>query len=959
MARKKEEKSIGKDIFLIVSILAAILIFISLIGMGGFVGNLVSGFMFGIFGIVAYIFPFYFIFACIFYLIINKNKSMLDLAVLIVLFLCLLFTAELITLMGKDYVFNPIEAYQRGRTTQMGGGFFGACLSFVLSTAFGKAGALAIDIFAILLSLLLITRVSIIEYLVSKRDKSRVKKNSERKPKGNLRSSKYNDRDYEEDVQEFDEEIPFDEDIADTAEDVQNTDKISAISRVREAFARKSNPKKSQRLNSSLRGIDFNSIETNSTENVNIVPMPMESAEPTEAVSNIDHFSLSPKSIQEDSNSNYGGENINPIQDTADTISFDNIKETENSSFEAESLELESILSPGLSEISMENSVTENIYGVNDPIPEDTYRISPADGTASISEPEVISEIEPIAEYDEISEINPMRIEDFSDTAIPAGVSENSSVSATPINRETEPIPQNNTEPVENVVHLSASNSDIQDTKPKYVFPPIDLLIPGKRYEAFDNESLNETADKLVTTLSNFGVEVTISDISHGPSVTRFELIPSQGVKVSKIMNLSDDIKLNLAAADIRIEAPIPGKSAVGIEVPNKSVETVQFRDLIEDHNFTANKSRICFGAGKDLSGNIVISDIAKMPHVLIAGATGSGKSVCINTIIMSILYHASPDEVKFIMIDPKVVELSIYNGIPHLLTPVVSDPKKAAGVLNWAVNEMNNRYKKFADLSVRDMAGYNKKISSPDFADEHGIHNILPQIVVIVDELADLMMVSSSEVEESICRLAQLARAAGIHLVIATQRPSVNVITGLIKANMPSRIAFAVTSGIDSRTILDMNGAEKLLGKGDMLYFPQGYSKPIRVQGAFVSDDEVSAVTDFIKANNMPGNDNSKEDEIQKHLSDTQSKEQNEVSASFNESRDEYFENAGRLIIEKEKGSIGMLQRNFKIGFNRAARIMDQLTEAGVVGAEEGTKPRKVLISMEEFESLLMEDIN
>ena len=423
---------------------------------------------------------------------------------------------------------------------------------------------------------------------------------------------------------------------------------------------------------------------------------------------------------------------------------------------------------------------------------------------------------------------------------------------------------------------------------------------------------------------------------------------PEQGVKVSRIVSLSDDIKLNLAAADIRIEAPIPGKAAVGIEVPNAENSAVALRDLLESDEFQNHKSRLAFATGKDIGGKVVVSDIAKMPHLLIAGATGSGKSVCINTLIMSILYKAHPDDVKLIMIDPKVVELSVYNGIPHLFIPVVTDPKKAAGALNWGVAEMTDRYNKFAEFGVRDLAGYNKKIEALADIEDENKPKKLPQIVIIVDELADLMMVAPGEVEDSICRLAQLARAAGIHLIIATQRPSVNVITGLIKANMPSRIAFSVTSNVDSRTIIDMAGAEKLLGKGDMLFYPQGYQKPARVQGAFVSDEEVSDVVDFLKNKNT---DVSYSAEIQEQIAKVQSAAS---AARGDEDCDALFADAGKFIIDKDKASIGMLQRVFKIGFNRAARIMDQLSEAGVVGPEEGTKPRKILMSAEEFENYL-----
>ena len=489
-----------------------------------------------------------------------------------------------------------------------------------------------------------------------------------------------------------------------------------------------------------------------------------------------------------------------------------------------------------------------------------------------------------------------------------------------------------------------------------YVFPPISLLKKGEGNKGDSPMQLKETAYRLQQTLQNFGVRVTVTDISQGPSVTRYELQPEQGVKVSKIVGLTDDIKLNLAATDIRIEAPIPGKAAVGIEVPNKENSSVALRDLLESNEFKKFPSNLTFAVGKDIGGQVVVTDIAKMPHMLIAGATGSGKSVCINTIIMSILYKANPDDVKLIMIDPKVVELSVYNGIPHLMIPVVTDPKKASAALHWGVAEMTERYKKFADLNVRDLKGYNKAVEAGKLSPEGEPLQKMPQIVIIVDELADLMMVAAGEVEESICRLAQLARAAGIHLIIATQRPSVDVITGLIKANMPSRIAFSVSSGVDSRTILDMNGAEKLLGKGDMLFYPQGYAKPARIQGAFVSDSEVFDVVEFLK-NQRLGNtyDNGIEEKIK--TMQTSGGAGSPLGGGSSDV-DEYFADAGKFVIEKDKASIGMLQRVFKIGFNRAARIVDQLEEAGVVGAEEGTKPRKVLMSMEQFENYLEETV-
>ena len=490
----------------------------------------------------------------------------------------------------------------------------------------------------------------------------------------------------------------------------------------------------------------------------------------------------------------------------------------------------------------------------------------------------------------------------------------------------------------------------------KYSFPPFSLMEKGQKANTPDiDQELKETAFRLQETLRTFGVNVTISQISQGPSITRYELQPEQGVKVSRIVNLADDIKLSLAAMDIRIEAPIPGKPAIGIEVPNKHPSLVALRDILETQEFRGAKSRLAFGVGKDLAGNTVVTDIAKMPHLLIAGATGSGKSVCINTIIMSILYKASPDEVQLIMIDPKVVELSVYNGIPHLMIPVVTDVRKASAALNWAVAEMERRYKLFAAAGTRDLNGYNAMVKAK--GDEAGENEkVLTRLVVIVDELADLMMVAKNEVESSICRLAQLARAAGIHLIIATQRPSVDVITGLIKANMPSRIAFAVTSQVDSRTILDMAGAEKLIGKGDMLFYPQNYQKPARIQGAFVSDEDVQKVVSYIKANNT--SDSSAMADIENQIDGIASSNGNGQDADLKGDSvyDEYFADAGRFIIEKNKASIGMLQRVFKIGFNRAARIMDQLAEAGVVSEENGTRARQVQMDMPTFEQFLEE---
>ena len=480
-----------------------------------------------------------------------------------------------------------------------------------------------------------------------------------------------------------------------------------------------------------------------------------------------------------------------------------------------------------------------------------------------------------------------------------------------------------------------------------YEYPPLELLgkVPKKALKG-GAKALTDTATKLQKTLYSFGVSAKVENVSVGPAITRYELKPAEGVRVSKIANLADDIALNLAAETIRIEAPIPGKQAVGIEVPNKEKEAVHLREVLESEEFENNKSKLTVALGKDVAGNIQLADIAKMPHVLIAGSTGSGKSVCINTIITSIIYNAKPSEVKMVMVDPKVVELSVYNGIPHLLIPVVTDPKKAAGALAWAVQEMDNRYNLFATKGVRDIKGYNKAIEK-----EEGMGK-LPQIVIIVDELADLMMVAAKDVEESICRLAQKARAAGMHLVIATQRPSVDVITGLIKANIPSRIAFAVSSQVDSRTILDSVGAEKLLGKGDMLFFPAGAPKPIRVQGAFVSDEEVEKIVGFIKQN---GTANYSEDILETIENNNKTEKELIQEQAEDDDTDPFLMDAIDAVVEQGQASTSFIQRKFKVGYARAGRIIDQMEERGIISGYQGSKPREVLITKERLEELKM----
>lgn len=831
--RKKndiQQESFTEEVILWVILAVSILLFISNFGIGGAIGNAVSSFFFGVFGLIAYIFPVVLVIGT-FFAASNKGNRIaavkIAAAVFFVLFLCMFIE---IVRCGTETA-GAADAYQYCSVHKIGGGFLGGLLAGIFCPNFGLLGSYVIDVVAMIICLVLITERSAL--------------------KGVQKGSRK---------------------VYETAKESNE--------RHRELAEQRREERELRRMDRKVEGV---AVDTRVLSDRKAEPMG---------------------------------------SDEVSEINIDKLLEQSNAS---------------LPEIKEENHVTLTAGGAE-------YQDTP------MMEPETEPFIAPSSFSEEAFEAREMEAKASTFHAEPAY---QESIHTEPVYEErtekpkknvkaTEEDIQNDVATIEEEIHLEAQKER------KYVFPPVSLLKPPGNKQGDSKQHLQETAQKLQQTLKNFGVNVTITNISCGPSVTRYEIQPEMGVKVSKIVNLADDIKLNLAAADIRIEAPIPGKAAVGIEVPNKETLMVSFRELVDSPEFKNHPSNISFCVGKDIGGNVTVADIAKMPHLLIAGATGSGKSVCINTIIMSILYKADPKDVKLIMVDPKVVELSIYNGIPHLLIPVVTDPKKAAGALHWAVAEMTDRYQKFAEANVRDLKGYNAKID--DLPDGEDKPEKLPQIVIIVDELADLMMVAASDVEESICRLAQLARACGIHLIIATQRPSVNVITGLIKANMPSRIAFAVTSGIDSRTILDMNGAEKLLGKGDMLFDPQGVPKPLRVQGAFVSDKEVADVVAYIKEENGQVSYNSSVEE-QMNSIESGNTTVSIDSGQTGDGRDPYFADAAKLLIDKEKGSIGMLQRYFKVGFNRAARIMDQLEEAGIVGPEEGTKPRKVLMSPEQFE--------
>ena len=902
----QQQEDFTREVILWIIVAVSILLFISNFGIGGTIGNAVSRFFFGVMGLIAYVFPVLLLVGT-FFAVSNRGNRVATVK-LVAMILFDLFLCMLIELLTKgSAVDGAAAAYSYSFEHRTGGGFIGGLLAWIFCPNFGLAGSYVIDAIMLIISLVLITERSALRGMQKGGKKvyeSARSGNERHKERVRIQREEREQRREEQALRRMDrkvEGVAIDTRVLPRQNVIEHSDEISE-----------------------LNAEDY--LEMPEVREEKIVPLtsdggypPAENLTPS-AFSDEALAAVTPEASQ----------NISawtPETETAQGASW-NTAPAEASWDVATEPE-----DPWSTTASQEQKDPWSSAAE----PEDPWSTASAqeqkESWGSAAGPENAWEAAaPKAQLKEPQEastaVSP------AETKAVSGIGENAG--------HTTSAPAASGE--------SVSAEQMPPERP-YVFPPADLLTKAANKAGDSRQHLQETAVKLQQTLKNFGVNVTITNISCGPAVTRYELQPEMGVKVSKIVNLADDIKLNLAAADIRIEAPIPGKAAIGIEVPNKENVMVSFRELVESEEFKKHPSKISFGVGKDIGGKVTVADIAKMPHLLIAGATGSGKSVCINTIIMSILYKANPKEVKLIMIDPKVVELSVYNGIPHLMIPVVTDPKKAAGALHWAVDEMTDRYQKFANASVRDLKGYNAKIESLPTIEGDPKPEKLPQIVIIVDELADLMMVSPGEVEESICRLAQLARACGIHLIIATQRPSVNVITGLIKANMPSRIAFAVTSGVDSRTILDMNGAEKLLGKGDMLFSPQGIPKPVRVQGAFVSDEEVSAVVGFIKEQNGQVTYSAEMEEKLSNMESANTTVAIDSGADAGDGRDVYFADAARLLMEKEKGSIGMLQRYFKIGFNRAARIMDQLEEAGIVGPEEGTKPRRVLMSPEQFE--------
>ncbi len=850
MQEMERAEEFRREIILWVIVAVSLLLFISNLGIGGKVGGAVSGFFFGLFGMIAYIFPIILLVGS-FFGISNKDNAFaivkLVAAILFAVFICVFLY---LVVYGKEVV-TPATAFADSRQTKIGGGLVGALIGYFIVPAFGLIGSYIIDIIVLIVTLVLITGKSAMRGMKAGGEKvyASAKENSE----------KY--QEYRQYKAEEKAKRRRDRKVSGVSTDTKIVDKASEPNQISDEMGEIHIDSYSQ----------FPEVKEEHVTRLTSEAM-------AELLPNENTVQAAPEKAPTDIYAaNPSAANI-PAWEAAPTV--------------------------------QENDAIEST------IPE----IDPLD--IEIQAPEELFEEPPVVEKTK-------RRARANADEIETGIKE-----------------------VEETISKSENNS-----VSGYVPPDINILHKGDANAVGNTKAqLKETAEKLEKTMQIFGVKAKVTDYCCGPTVTRYEVQPELGVKVSKIVNLVDDIKFALAATDVRIEAPIPGKSAVGIEVPNAQNVTVPFRDLVESQEFKSKKSPITFALGRDIAGQVVVADLAKMPHLMIAGSTGSGKSVCINTIITSILYKAGPDEVKLIMIDPKVVELSVYNGIPHLLIPVVTDPKKAAGALNWAVQEMTDRYQKFADANVREINGYNEKIETMEVPEGQERPKKMERIVVIVDELADLMMVASKDVETAICRLAQLARAAGIHLIIATQRPSADVITGIIRANMPSRIAFAVSTATDSRIILDQAGADRLLGKGDMLFNPQGAPTPHRIQGAFISDNEIAAIIDDVKEKNGESASN---EAIQNAVNAAQVSSQAVTisdGGADDDGRDALFADAAKIIVDKEKASIGMLQRYLKVGFNRAARIMDQLEEAGIVGPEEGTKPRMVLVTTEELSSIIDE---
>jgi len=951
------------EVAIIITFAVSAFLFLSNLGLCGPIGAFLKGLQLGLFGVVGYIFPIVLSFVVVF-MLSNLDNPYATFRMTTALFMLIFISAFLQLAFGEVAQMGLADFYKEGAVYGTGGGAIGGALAMVLYSVTGKVGAILILLVACFICLIYITGKPLARMLAEQSGQAAIKARDRARENWN--------------------------DVAASARMHREERRLAREAQQRE-LAHK-------RIDFALTGTD-DSPAMNFGSTVNTMNITGSRSEEPLALASYD---TAPEQIY-DLNTAASPDVVHTSEpdlyaepfaavDAALDAAFERYTKPENPETAFSSPDTKSETSSYRDNLfndvrephsAVETStgivvteVTDEMYDEGSSFSRDTNdisRISDLDNTTEAAYEDDISQND-ISSSDYIQESD-IQEEFLEDDGVTMSANGKTTISRGDMEQGTRRIVASNgqiidadVEPVSKKVETqlerekrentptALDNAKVEQeikkkTPPKpYIIPPLSLLKSGGAQDSDSREEIRQNAVVLQETLKSFGINVKITNISVGPAVTRYELQPEIGVKVSKIVSLTNDIKMALAAVDIRIEAPIPGKSAVGIEVPNKHSSMVYLGDVFRSQEFMDAKSRIAFGVGKDIAGKTIVTDIAKMPHLLIAGSTGSGKSVCINTLIMSLLFKYKPEELRMIMVDPKVVELSVYNGIPHLLIPVVTDPKKAAAALNWAVAEMTDRYKKFAESGSRDLKGYNEKIerviNDPEVPEDQKPEK-LPQIVIIIDELADLMMVSSQEVEDSICRIAQLARAAGMHLVIATQRPTVDVITGLIKANVPSRIAFAVSSGTDSRTIIDMNGAEKLLGKGDMLFFPQGIPKPVRVQGAFVSDQEVGAVTDFIK---KTMGDIQYSEDIQAQV---QSGGGAAGAGSSQSDLDDLFFEAGQLIIESEKASIGMLQRKFRIGFNRAARIMDQLAEANVVGPEEGTKPRKILMSLDEFNAL------
>ncbi len=910
------------EVIMLVVLAASVILMISVLGFGGIVGNVIGGVLFGVFGLLSYAVPVIFFIGCAF-LLSNHSSGMafrkILASVIFIMALCGLLQAVTEGYLRSNTL---LDYYALSSAYRTGGGIVGGAVCFSMSAAFGEIGGIVIILLVLFVCLIVITQRSFFDFVfrvgegIASMFRSGRERYQEGQPERELRREmKERQRQQLREERRAERMRRLEESMEEDAYDVDDMDGLDEFDGLDDLDA-PSGRRAASKNSGFLAGTDLKAARK-PARTITMKNVEEDEPEPDEGLD---------EDLDEDSFEDYIKPAKKParakVKGAAASGNTGRSAVKKKAAAQEEAPERE-IFDMDFSINRMEEPSGEDLFAGEDPYEDAELPVRAAPVRENVSAaPEAPGET---AKEDQ------------------------------PAHRQTNKNPRSSKEEISEGVETVAQEIRKQEQAPPrvYHYPPLKLMKKSSGGSQGDSDAyLRQTAQKLQETLYNFGVNAKVTNVSCGPTVTRFELQPEMGVKVSKILSLSDDIQLNLATADIRIEAPIPGKAAVGIEVPNKEKKPVMLRELLESDEFRNSQAKLSFAVGKDIAGKPVVTDIAKMPHLLIAGATGSGKSVCINTLIVSILYKASPDEVKLIMIDPKVVELSVYNGIPHLFIPVVTDPKKAAGALNWAVAEMTQRYNTFAEFSVRNIKEYNRKVEQMQIPEGQERPPKLPQIVIIVDELADLMMVAPGEVEDAICRLAQLARAAGIHLVIATQRPSVNVITGVIKANMPSRIAFSVSSGVDSRTILDMNGAEKLLGQGDMLFHPQNYPKPVRLQGSFISDDEVSAIVQYLSDKNPR---TAYDEKIGQQVASAASGGASAFGGG--EERDVYFEEAGRFIIEKDKASIGMLQRMFKIGFNRAARIMDQLSDAGVVGPEEGTKPRKVLMTPEQFENYLEEN--